>query len=143
MTNSKAALRYTLGFIGVVQIVLGLIFIFMPAQFADMLDLEAAPGWALWMFSMFGARALGFGYGMFIAMRDPARHAAWLVAMIGVQAVDWLGTVFYLIDGSVTLMQVSTAPFLPILFIAMLWYYFPREQQASALSKGQPSPSKP
>lgn len=124
--TSSNLLRYTLAFIGIVQLILALVFIFIPVQFASLLGLAETPAWAQWMFIMFGARALGFAYGMFLAMRDPSQHVAWIRAMIGVQVVDWLGTAFYLLAGSVTLMQVSTAAFLPILFVGVLVARFPR-----------------
>jgi len=125
--TSSSTLRYTLGFIGVVQVILGMVFIFLPTQFAAMLGLADTPPWALWMFSMFGARALGFAYGMFLAMRDPAQHTGWIRAMIVVQAIDWIATAYFLMNGSVTLIQVSTAAFLPIIFIAVLVRWYPRQ----------------
>lgn len=129
--NHSRLLRYMLGFIGIVQIVFGLLFIFVPNTFAGLVGLEAAPPWAHWMFIMFGARALGFAYGMFVAMRDPAQHRAWITAMIGVQAVDWVGTALFLLNGSLTLMQASTATVLPILFIAALVTRYPRQSAAA------------
>ena len=125
-------LRYMLGFIGVLQIFFGILFTFLPNTFAGFVGLEAAPPWALWMFTMFGARAFGFAYGMFLALRDPVRHTSWIVAMIGVQAIDWLGTMVYLLNGSLTLTQVSTAAVLPILFIGTLVMRFPRQRVAAA-----------
>ena len=69
---------------------------------------------------MFGARALGFALGMGLAAWDPARHPSWLPAMVLVQAVDWIGTMAYVLAGSVTLAQVSTASVLPLVFIVVL-----------------------
>lgn len=112
--------RPTLILIGIVQIVLGVVFL-IPNAFAGMLGLPDAPAWATWMLTMFSARAFGFGYGMLLAARDPHRHRDWIVAMVGVQAVDWLGTVAYLATGTLTLSTVTTAAFLPLVFIAVLW----------------------
>ncbi|MBE2270648.1 MAG: hypothetical protein IAE80_20590 [Anaerolinea sp.] len=130
--RNSNVLRSMLGFIGVVQVFFGIMFTFVPNTFAGMVGLEAAPPWALWMFTMFGARAFGFAYGMFVAMRDPARHSTWIRAMIVVQAVDWIGTLVFLLNGSLTLMQVSTAAVLPVIFIATLVTQFPRERGSAA-----------
>lgn len=100
-----------------VQIVLGIIFIFSPKAFPSLLGLPSAPAWTDWIFSMFGARALGFAYGMLIAMKDLQRHSSWLMAMIIVQAIDWVGTIFAIHTGKITLMQASTAAFFPVLFV--------------------------
>src|SRR5262249_7056516 len=110
-------LRVTLGAIGVVQLILGVVFLFLPAQFASVLGLAVTPSWVPWMFAMFGARALGFAYGMFLALRNPEQHRDWIVAMIAVQIVDWIATIYFVLQGVVTLPQVSGASFLPVIFI--------------------------
>ena len=127
---TRRPLQITLVFIGVVQMVLGLAFALVPTQFSAMLGLAAAPTWVYWMFAMFSARAFGFAYGMFLAARDPIKHVAWIRAMIGVQAIDWLATTYYVLTGAVTLAQVTTASFLPIIFIALLVGFYPRQQTA-------------
>ncbi len=116
-------LKLTLRFIGVVQIVLGLIFILVPEQFAQASNLETIPSWVLWVFTMMGARFIGYGIGMFVAARNPRQHLLWIDTMIFIQAIDWLGTIVFLLQGAVTLPQVSTAPFLPVLFVGVLLYY--------------------
>jgi hypothetical protein len=113
-------IRPTLTLIGVVQLVLGIVFL-IPNAFPTLLGLPDAPAWANWMLTMFAARALGFGFGMLVAARDPQRHRSWILAMIGVQAVDWLGTIAFLATGALTLSTVTTAAFLPLVFIAVLW----------------------
>lgn len=112
-------LKPSLYVVGVVQIVLG-IALLVPGLFADMMGMDTAPEWVNWMFAMFAARSLAMGFGMFVAARDPKRHIAWIHAMIGVQAIDWIATVAYLTAGSVSLAEVTTAAFLPIVFIAVL-----------------------
>ena len=119
-------LPLTLRFIAVVQIVLGLAFLLAPGPTAVVLGLAKAPGWTEWLFGMMAARFLGFGYGMVLAARAPARNLAWIRAMIGIQTVDWLVTLYYLWQGSVTLSQVTTASFLPIVFVLLLAWAYPR-----------------
>lgn len=105
--------------IGVVQIVLGVTFL-IPGLFQQIMGLDTAPEWVNWLFAMFGARALGFGFGMFVAARKPAENVSWIQAMIGIQAIDWLTTLAYLATGAVTVAQVTTAAFLPVVFIVIL-----------------------
>ena len=136
---TRRPLQITLAFIGVVQVVLGVVFVLAPAQFGAMLGLAAAPTWVYWMFGMFSARALGFAYGMFLAARDPARHIHWIQAMIGVQLIDWLATMYFVLTGAVTLAQVSTASFLPLIFIAMLVICYPRQPSAPLTNLNRPS----
>lgn len=127
MTRSSALLRLTLGGIGVVQLILGVVFIFAPALFANMLGVKEAPAWVNWIFIMLGARSFGFAYGMFMAMRNPLTHIIWIRAMIIIQAIDWVGTLYFVANGSLTLLQVSSASFLPLIFIAVLTLRYPRQ----------------
>jgi hypothetical protein len=112
--------RACVALIAFVQIALGAVFVMNPGLFPQLLGLPQAPSWTDWMFAMLGARALGFAFGMLIALRDLRRHASWLAAMILVQALDWIATILAVQAGKVTLAQVSTASFLPVLFIAIL-----------------------
>lgn len=116
----------TLWFIAAIQFVLGAVFLAAPEQTARMLGLGAAPGWANWLFGMMAARFLGFAFGIGVAARNPAGARSWIVAMIGVQAIDWFVTLKYLALGEVTLAQVSTASFLPALFVIVLTVAMPR-----------------
>ncbi len=133
MQNTSGPSLFTRGtiiLIALVQIVLGVIFTLSPGTFPAFLGLPPAPAWTDWMFAQFGARALGFAFGMLIALRDIRRHAPWLAAMTGVQAIDWIATILAVEAGKVTLAQVSTASFLPVLFMAVLALEL-RRQRAS------------
>jgi len=121
-------LSRTLAFIGVVQLVLGVVLL-VPGLFARLIGLPDAPRWVDWQFAMAGARFLGFGAGMFVAAGDPARHRGWIRAMIGIQAIDWIATIAYLHGGAVTITQVSTAAFLPLVFIVVLARLAPRSDR--------------
>jgi hypothetical protein len=124
-------LRITLAIIIAFQVLLGFAFLFFPAPFAASVGLEATPAWVPWMFAMFTARAWGFAVGLALAMRDPLRHRAWIAIMIGVQAIDWIATMVFVISGAVTLAQVSTASFMPELFIVALALTLPRRGAAT------------
>jgi len=119
-------LMFTLRFIALVQFVLGLAFLFVPELTARAFGLSQAPGWTNWLFGMMAARFLGFGYGMLLAARDPANSVGWIKAMIGIQAIDWVVTLYYVSLGAVTLAQVSTASFLPLIFVILLFAAYPR-----------------
>jgi 4-hydroxybenzoate polyprenyltransferase len=125
-------LRITLRVIATAQLALGAMFLFAPTPAAAALGLQpAAPTWANWLFAMMAARFLGYAVGMLAAARAPDRHISWINTMIGIQAVDWLATVSYMAAGHLTLRQVSTASFLPVLFIAALLWWHPRRSGRS------------
>ena len=121
------ALRVTLIIVGGFQVVLGALFLAAPGAAAAAFGLRpAAPAWANWLFAMMAARFLGYAYGMFAAARSPRVHAGWIDTMIVIQAVDWAATLVYLNSGDLTLRQVSTAAFAPVLFIGALLWFHPR-----------------
>jgi hypothetical protein len=130
-------LRFTLRFIATVQLVLGVGFLVAPEGMAVSLGLAATPGWANWMFGMMAARFLAFGYGMLVAARDSARHRPWLGAMVVIQLIDWGVTIRYLLAGAVTLAQVNTASFLPLVFVALLAWSWPRATRTSAVTEAR------
>lgn len=137
--SRRNLLFYTCWFIAIVQFVLGFAFLFAPSAMARSLGFAAAPEWTNWLFGMMAARFLGFGYGMVVAARNPEESVHWIKAMIGVQIIDWLVTVYYLWDGAVSLIQVNTASVFPILFIVFLWACAPLRRPAgtrSSISNG-------
>jgi hypothetical protein len=128
VNSASKPFRFIVGMIALVQLVLALIFISAPAQFVALLGLPAAPEWVDWIFAMFGARALGFAYGMVLVLRDPVKQRSWIRAMIIVQVVDWIATLVFLLRDVVTLGQVTTAAFFPVIFVAVLLLGYPRQQ---------------
>ncbi|MDJ0344903.1 hypothetical protein QMK19_30370 [Streptomyces sp. H10-C2] len=121
------ALRVTLVTVGVFQLALGALFLVAPGASAEVLGLRpAAPAWANWLFAMMAARFLGYAYGMFAAARAPRERVGWIDTMIVVQAIDWTATLAYLAASELTLRQVSTAAFAPVLFIGALLWFHPR-----------------
>src|ERR1051326_5441960 len=120
------ALRVTLVVIGIVQVFFGLPFVVAPGLFSLFLHLPSAPAWTTWFFVMNGARFLALAYGMFLAARDPVKHVAWINAMIAIQVLDWLGTIYSIVTGAITLAQAATASFLPVIFPVALLIWYPR-----------------
>jgi hypothetical protein len=120
-------LKGTALFIALVQLVLGFAYTFAPAAFNAALGLSGAPDWTGWPFGMMGARFIAFGFGMVLVFLNPMGNRSWVQAMIGVQTIDWLATMYYVGTGVVTLNQVASASFLPVLFIIALVVFYPRQ----------------
>jgi len=116
-------LNLTLQVIGLIQILLGLVFLLIPRQYAEFMKLPEIPVWGLWLFAMMAARFIGYGIGMMVASRDPIKHQLWIDTMIGIQCIDWIATLIFLFTEKLTLADVTTAAFLPPIFIAVLGYY--------------------
>ena len=129
--DKNSLLKFSLYFVGVVQTGLGLTFLLTPKLYPQMVNLATAPDWVSWILVFTSARMIGVGIAMFIAAQDPIKHKLWIQIMVGLQVIDWTGTVFYIALGAVSLMQVSTASFLPLIFIGLLLYTYPRTNTVS------------
>ncbi len=127
-------LRFMLIVIAAVQFFFGALFTFTPASAGGLLGLEpSAPGWVHWFFVMMGARFLGYGVGMLVAARDPLSHQSWINTMIGIQVIDWVATVGYLMAGDLPLGNVASALILPVVFVATLLWWHPRRLAAPSV----------
>ena len=129
-------LRITLGVVALFQIALAIVFLVIPGPFAAASGLAETPPWAYWMFAMLSARALGYAVGLILAIREPVRHRAWIVIMIGVQAIDWIATLAFIGVGAITVAQASTAAFLPAVFIVLLLATMPRTRAREGSAVG-------
>jgi len=123
-------LRITLVFIAIPQIVAGLLYLFFPATLAVSLGVPETPQWSYWVFATFAARSLGYAVGMILAIRDPLKYRAWIITMVGVQAIDWFATLFYIGTGALTVAQVPLSVFMPVVFIVLLLVTMPRNRKA-------------
>jgi len=119
-------LRITLVFIAIAQFVAGLLYMFFPGMLAKLLGLPETPQWSYWVFALFGARCLGYAVGMILAIRDPLKYRAWIITMIGVQAIDWIATLVFIGAGALTVAQAPLSVFMPVVFIVLLLVTMPR-----------------
>jgi len=120
-------LKFLLGFIGVVQIVLGLLALFTP-QFFLQTAMKLGPtsadiGYPL---GMFAARLLVVGAVMFVVMRNPVKHRLWIDAMIGIQIIDLLSGLYFTATGVVNIQAAGFPMFNAALFTVLLIMWRPK-----------------
>ncbi|MCP5094940.1 MAG: hypothetical protein GY943_05245 [Chloroflexi bacterium] len=129
-------LKVLLFVIGIVQIVLGLLYFFVPVPFLTLIG-HSTPlldiGYPL---GMLAARFLAYGVGMFAVARNPEKNLFWINNMILVQIIDLIAGIFYTATGVVNLQLSGFPMFNATLFIILLWRWRPSESQ-HAVSKPQ------
>ena len=112
--------------IGVVQLILGLLYLFVPLQFLALMGHSVPEADIAYPLGMLAARFLAYGLGMFYIARDPVKNIFWINNMIFIQVVDLAVGVFYTATGVVGL-QISGLPmFDAALFIILLWLWRPK-----------------
>lgn len=105
--------------VGLVQIILGLLYLFAPAAFLAWQGIAVPTADMNYPLAMFAARLLVYGAGMFVIARDPARHSFWIDGMIAIQLIDLAAGFFYTANGAVGL-EVSGFPMFNATLIIVL-----------------------
>jgi hypothetical protein len=118
-------LKVLLVIVGIVQIILGLAYLFFPQAFLHWMGHSHTAADINYPLGMLAARFLAYGIGMFVIARAPERHSFWINNMILIQLVDLSVGVFYTASGIVTL-SLSAFPMFNALVIAtLLWLWRP------------------
>ena len=124
-------LKVLLRVIGVVQLVLGAFYLFLPLQFLAMQGLSLPAADNAYPLGMLAARFLAYGIGMFFIARDPEKNRFWINNMILIQVIDLAVGIFYTATGVVGLALSGFPMFNATLFIILLTLWRPKSQDLS------------
>ena len=123
-------LKVLLRVIGVVQLVLGAFYLFLPLQFLSMQGLSIPSADNAYPLGMLAARFLAYGIGMLVIANFPEKNLFWINNMILIQAVDLAVGIFYTAMGTVALAHSGFPMFNATLFIILLTLWRPKAAQA-------------
>lgn len=116
-------LKFTPYLIGVSQLILGALYLFVPLGFLEMQGHTAVEADIGYQLSMLAARFFVYGVGMFYIARFPLKNLFWLEGMIAIQAIDLAGGLFYIGTGVITLGLSGVAMFNAAFFIVLMLAY--------------------
>ena len=119
-------LNVLLYIIGVVQLVLGLLYLVAPLQFLALMGHSVPETDIAYPLGMLAARFLAYGIGMFVIARAPQRQRFWINNMILIQIVDLAVGIFYTATGAVGLALSGFPMFNATLFIILLTLWRPQ-----------------
>lgn len=115
--------------IGLVQLVLGLLYLFVPLQFLALMGHSMPEPDIAYPLGMLAARFIAYGVGMFFIARTPQTQVFWINNMILIQVLDLAVGIFYTAVGVISL-QLSAFPmFNATIFIMLLWLWRPRDTE--------------
>lgn len=123
-------LKVLLRVIGVVQLVLGAFYLFLPLQFLSMQGLSVPGADNAYPLGMLAARFLAYGIGMLVIANAPEENLFWINNMILIQAVDLAVGIFYTATGVVSLPHSILPMFNAALFIVLLSLWRPKAARA-------------
>lgn len=104
-------------FIGVVQLVLGALYLFAPQFFVGWQGFSEIGHDIKYPLGMLAARFIVYGVGMFVIASDPQRYRIWADGMIAIQAIDLAVGVFYTGTGVVDIAHSGFPMFNATMFI--------------------------
>lgn len=119
-------LKALLTVIGIVQILLGLAFLFAPSYTMAWMGLTVPSADNNYMLGMLSARFLAYGIGMFVVARVPEQNIFWINNMILIQFVDLAVGLFYTATGTLSPVTSALPMFNASLFIILLLLWRPK-----------------
>lgn len=119
-------LQVLLILIGIAQLVLGVLFLFVPQALMGWMGLTVPAADAGYILGMLAARFIAYGLGMFWCARAPEQNLFWINNMILVQVIDLAAGVYYTATSVVDIASTAFPMFNAALFIILLWLWRPK-----------------
>jgi hypothetical protein len=104
--------------VGIIQIALGLAYLFAPVAFLKLIGFSAPEADLLYPLGMLSARFIAYGVGFWVISAAPAKHLLWIRLMVLIQAID-LGVGVYYTSVGVVPLTVSGFPMFNAIWIAL------------------------
>jgi hypothetical protein len=118
-------LRILLWIVALSQFVLGALTLFVPGPFFAWMGLTIPPADNQYMLAMLASRFLAYGAGMAFLARASEPDPFWIRNMVLVQAIDFLGGLFYVATGVISIEVAAFPMFNAALFGTLLWIWTP------------------
>lgn len=114
--------------VGIVQLVLGLAYLFMPHELLRWMGHSIPAADLYYPLGMLAARFLAYGLGMLVIARAPVQHQFWIKNMVFIQVIDLAVGLFYTFSGTIALKLSAFPMFNAALIALLLWFWRPRAE---------------
>jgi len=115
--------------IGVVQLVLGGLYLLVPQLMIGWQGLGPIPADVGYPLAMLAARFLVYGAGMFVIAANPAKNRPWIAGMIVIQLIDLGAGLAYVATGVVAFSVAAFPMMNAAIFAVGLYLLRPRAPQ--------------
>jgi hypothetical protein len=122
-------LKILLRVVGVIQIILGVMYLVAPAMFLEALGHTIPKADIFYVLGMLSARFIAYGIAFIYISGEPLKHTLWIYFMILIQAIDLGAGIFYTSTGVVTL-ELSGFAMFNASWIIILLYLFTTQAKA-------------
>ena len=113
--------------VGVIQIVLGLMYLFAPAFMLSSMGHTIPQSDIFYPLGMLASRFIAYGLALIYISSEPMKHKLWIQFMILIQVIDLAVGIFYTATGAVPL-ELSGFAMFNATWIMILLYLFSREK---------------
>ena len=116
-------LTYVLRLVALLQIVLGIGYLFFPGYLLQAMGHSSPPSDIFYPLGMLAARFIAYGIALYVIAEDPVRHVLWIKFMILIQVID-LGVGLYYTATGVLPLSLSAFPMFNagwIIVLLSLW----------------------
>ena len=121
-------MTWLLRIIGIIQITLGVLYLFAPAFMLNSMGHSAVGEDIYYPLGMLASRFIAYGVAMIYISSNPLKYKLWAIVMIAIQALDLLGGIVYTATGVVSLELSGFAMFNASWMIVLLWLWMPKEK---------------
>lgn len=112
--------------VGVIQIVLGVLYLVAPAFILNAMGHTVPEADIFYPLGMLSARFIAYGIAFIYISSEPMKHKLWIHFMILIQAIDLAVGIYYTATGVVTL-ELSGFAMFNASWIMLLLYLFSKE----------------
>lgn len=114
--------------VGLIQIVLGLLYLFAPAFILGAMGHTIPQSDIFYPLGMLSSRFIAYGLAFIYISSQAMKHKPWIYFMILIQAIDLAVGIFYTLTGVITL-ELSGFAMFNASWIMILLYLFSKERK--------------
>jgi len=120
-------LKWLLRVIGIIQIILGLMYLFAPGFLLQAMGHTVPQADNFYPLAMLAGRFIAFGVAFLVISTNPAKHKLWIQIMVLIQVIDLAAGAFYTAMGIVPLSLSGFPMFNASWMIVLLLLWRPKQ----------------
>lgn len=123
-------LRWLLRIVGILQIILGLFYLFAPDFILHAMGQSLPKPDIHYPLAMLASRFIAYGASFIYIAKDPIQYRLWIIVMVLIQCIDLAAGIFYTSTGVVTLSLSGFPMFNASWIIILLLLWMPKRQMS-------------
>jgi hypothetical protein len=127
--------KVTLFAVGIVQMVLGLLYVLAPNATLHWMGHSAVADDIAYPLGMLSSRFLVYGALLLLASRSPAEHRVLILGMIWIQIIDLAVGLYFTLQGTVGISLSGFPMFNAAVIALLLWLWMPAYRKTDRIAQ--------